>query len=103
MNVSLYARCPRWKRNSCPHLSFFHLGMNFYQDNVGIGELMYNLQNQPVTKTEKDEEKDSSSVFQPQQQQLPKPYSLNPQVPHLQVICIKSLSNLLHHVATCHC
>ena len=50
---------------------------------------MYNLQNtQPVIKTKKEEEKDSSSVLQPQQQQLPKPYSLNPQVPHLQVICI---------------
>ena len=65
---------------------------------------MYNLQNtQPVIKTEKEEDMDSSSVSQPQQQQIPKPYSLNPEVPHLQVICIKMLSNLLYHIATCHC
>ena len=76
----------------------FSLGMTFYPDIMGLGEL---IQSNPlggmVTNSGKGVAKYGSSTFQPQarQQQLPQQYSLNPQIPAIQVIYVTALSNLL--------
>ena len=66
---------------------------------MGLGELMYGLQSNQlgdiITKSGKDVENDTNSTYQPQarQQQLPKRYPLNSQVPDLQVIYILTFDN----------
>ena len=66
---------------------------------MGLGELMYGLQSNQlgdiITKSGKDVENDTNSTYQPQarQQQLPKRYPLNSQVPDLQVIYILTFYN----------